>query len=476
MGSMKMKTKRRPAEKMMRALLVAALVFPLMLLPATAFATEDRQDGEITAFAAGDYNAGDIAAINAIISGNGLAWTPASPADGSYVPADWLATWSPASTNKRIIQLDLDNSSLAGALDVSGLIALELLACNNNQLAALDVSGLIALRNLQCNSNQLAELDVSGLSALETLLCVNNRLTRLDVSGIALFTLDCSVNQLAELNVSGSLKVLSCMYNQLAELNVSGLSLLQDFNCSYNQLGALDLTGVTALMNFDGSNQALAPTLAGGAGSYRGAVAMNANTIFGSAALSYSGGTLTSTSNAVAASTFTSDLGTAKSLSGTLSLAYTTLSGDAGLVSVAGQAATAGAGAGTAGAPKTAGVTVSNSTTSITLADIVAATGATAHIYPGSGFSANEDSAIGLNIGTNHIYIKVTAQDGATILYYDVTVTRLPGDAGPAPAAGQAVTAGAPKTGDGNNVALLLTICIASLLCLIASAYARRTR
>ena len=35
------------------------------------------------------YNPGDIAVINAIIDNNGLNWTKANPADGSYVPADW---------------------------------------------------------------------------------------------------------------------------------------------------------------------------------------------------------------------------------------------------------------------------------------------------------------------------------------------------------------------------------------------------
>ncbi len=96
-------------------------------------------------------------------------------------------------------------------------------------------------------------------------------------------------------------------------------------------------------------------------------------------------------------------------------------SNDASLVSVAGQSISA-AGSGTLGAPKTAGITVANSVSAIAEADITAATDASVKLYSDSAFATEE--SVNLNEGGgNHLYIKVTAQDG-TILYYDVTVTR----------------------------------------------------
>ena len=98
------------------------------------------------------YHAGDIAVINDIIANNGLDWTEADPADGSYVPADWssVVVWNTA-TPRRITRLDIVGKNLTGVLDVTGLTSLETLWCFANNLTTLDVSNCTALEELRCS-------------------------------------------------------------------------------------------------------------------------------------------------------------------------------------------------------------------------------------------------------------------------------------------------------------------------------------
>jgi hypothetical protein len=105
------------------------------------------------------------------------------------------------------------------------------------------------------------------------------------------------------------------------------------------------------------------------------------------------------------------------------------VSTDAGLLTVAGQAITAGAEAGTIAAPKTASINVDNGVSSLTDADLTAATGAAAALYADGTF-ATAQSPVNLKVGANNLYVKVTAEDGTTVLYYDVTVTRASGGGG----------------------------------------------
>ncbi|MDR1131870.1 MAG: DUF6273 domain-containing protein, partial [Oscillospiraceae bacterium] len=89
----------------------------------------------------------------------------------------------------------------------------------------------------------------------------------------------------------------------------------------------------------------------------------------------------------------------------------TVLSDNAELVSVAGISVLP-VGTGTAGSPKTAGITVASGQASITAADLVTSdTNAAVTLYPG-GFANAPGVSQALNEGTNEVYIKVTAEDG----------------------------------------------------------------
>ena len=238
----------------MSKLRIMILVIFTCLAPLTAFAQT--------------YNPGDIAVINAIIDNNGLLWTKANPADGSYVPADWTGVvWSSSATDRHIIDLYISSQSpqLFGALDVSGLSNLQDLSCHSNSLSSLNASGLNNLEWIECSGNNLGSINISGLSNLTDFLCYDNNLTSLDLSGLSnlkqlscgynsLTSLDlleltnlrylfCYSNSLSSLDLSKctNLEVLLCSVNNLTSLDLSGLSNLEQLSCGYNNLTSLDL-------------------------------------------------------------------------------------------------------------------------------------------------------------------------------------------------------------------------------------------
>ena len=229
------------------------------LLAVTAYALSDQ--GGTAAGAAGDYNASDVAVINAIIDDNGLGWTLA-PADGSSIPSDWTGVeWSTAATGKRVVELDLYFEGLSGKLDVSGLTDLEYLNCNINGLTALDVSKNTKLKELDIVVNSLSTLDVSKNVNLESLYCASNSLSTLDVSkNVNLEFLDCSYNDLTALDVSKNTKLtdFDCSDNGIASLDVSKNTSLVTLDCSYNTLAMIDVSKNVLIIALDCSNNDLA--------------------------------------------------------------------------------------------------------------------------------------------------------------------------------------------------------------------------
>jgi len=100
------------------------------------------------------------------------------------------------------------------------------------------------------------------------------------------------------------------------------------------------------------------------------------------------------------------------------------LSNNAGLVNIFGQVLTLGNEAGTVGAPITANMAVANNVASIADSNISAATGATVELFSDAAFTTPQ-SPINLTAGASTtVYIRVTAADGVTTLYYAVTIAR----------------------------------------------------
>jgi len=101
------------------------------------------------------------------------------------------------------------------------------------------------------------------------------------------------------------------------------------------------------------------------------------------------------------------------------------LSSDAGLVNIFGQALALGGETGADTDPITANMAVANNVASIALANISAADGnATVALFSGAAFTTPQ-SPINLTAGASTtVYIRVTAADGVTMLYYAVTIAR----------------------------------------------------
>jgi hypothetical protein len=120
-----------------------------------------------------------------------------------------------------------------------------------------------------------------------------------------------------------NLKQLNCNINHLTAINISGLTNLENLNCGENNLTVLDVSALTSLSNFSGSGQSANLTLNVVAnGKYETSIAL-LHPVFGSAAVSYSGGLLTCTDNKVAGTSFNVETGNNDyKLSGTLNFTY----------------------------------------------------------------------------------------------------------------------------------------------------------
>ena len=144
--------------------------------------------------APGTFNVQDIAAINNIITTNGLPW-PLAPEDGSYVPARWGLTtgshvrWTAGDADgldRRIYTKVMSWSTLRGTIDFTGLTYLTRVNVNQNQLTAIDISGLQHLNSIEIGNNRnLSTVHHTGLHPQLAYLSIwNGAFTEFDLSGV----------------------------------------------------------------------------------------------------------------------------------------------------------------------------------------------------------------------------------------------------------------------------------------------------
>ena len=145
----------------------------------------------------------------------------AKTADGTAIAVEGCNEETLASNTETILTATGTTVILKGKiteLDVSGAYG------NKQPLIALNVQGLIYLQTLGCEYNQLTELNVEGCTSLKGLGCGDNKLTNLNLRGLT------------------SLQTLFCGSNQLTSLNVQDLTALQRLYCPGNQLNAQAMT------------------------------------------------------------------------------------------------------------------------------------------------------------------------------------------------------------------------------------------
>ncbi|QSE99254.1 T9SS type A sorting domain-containing protein [Fulvivirga lutea] len=149
--------------------------------------------------------------------------------------------------------------SITDLTGIEAFTALNMLACENNQLTSLNVSQNANLTFLSCGSNQLTSLNVSQNANLTFLSCGSNQLTSLDITqNTALESLDVSFNQFTSLDVSHNtgLTYLRSRNNQLTTLDVSQNTDLIELYCNNNQLTQLNIANGnnTNFVNFYATN------------------------------------------------------------------------------------------------------------------------------------------------------------------------------------------------------------------------------
>lgn len=125
--------------------------------------------------------------------------------------------------SKNVALEEINIEGKVTSLDVSNLVNLKKLFCNEGELTNLNVKGATNLEVLSCYGNKLESIDVTTNTKLKFLLVMRNNLKEIDVTkNINLDTFGCFENNLIELDVRNSPKLfsLNCSNNELEYLNI----------------------------------------------------------------------------------------------------------------------------------------------------------------------------------------------------------------------------------------------------------------
>ncbi|MBP5654529.1 MAG: S-layer homology domain-containing protein [Clostridiales bacterium] len=145
---------------------------------------------------------------------------------------------------------DPNKFSKITSLDLSNIVMLKYLECNNNDISELDLSSCKNLEHIDCSACNLEKLNVTGLDKLKTFEATGNKLTNIDLStNTALTELDLQYNELtdAKFGESPDLERIFIYHNKLKSMDVSKVSGLQQLYVYNNQLESLDLSKNTKI-------------------------------------------------------------------------------------------------------------------------------------------------------------------------------------------------------------------------------------
>jgi hypothetical protein len=223
---------------------------------------DSNGDGEIQVSEAlavtGGLNSGSIRASNAgIADATGLE---------AFINATYLDVRNNSLTSLGISALTqlksvkCEGNSGITALDVTSLVNLEFLTCQDDSISTLDVSQNLVLEYLTCSNTQISSLDVTNNSLLETLYAASLSLTSIDLSqNTALRVANVTYNQLTSLDVSQNvaLQQLRCNDNQLTSMDVSQNPSLTLLEVTRNMIDSLDLSSNVNLTTFGAYSNAL---------------------------------------------------------------------------------------------------------------------------------------------------------------------------------------------------------------------------
>lgn len=152
------------------------------------------------------------------------------------------------------------DGNLCTAFSINNKPFLTDIRCSRNQITSLTLSNLPALKNLYCDRNLISALSLSGFLSLQYLICQKNQLTSLTVSNLpSLKQLICQENQLTSLSFVNfpSLEMLLCDVNPLTSFTVNNLPLVWELGCGGSNLTSLNLPNLPSLKYFSCSSSQL---------------------------------------------------------------------------------------------------------------------------------------------------------------------------------------------------------------------------
>lgn len=144
-------------------------------------------------------------------------------------------------------------------LDVTGLSGLSELSAAGNALTSIDLSGLTSVEDIYLGENQLNSIDISPCSSLETLQVAENNLSDIDLSHNPTLTgVYLQDNEITSINLSNNpnIRWLNMGNNKLSEIDVTN----QKFSIlilNNNNLSSIDLSSQTNLSSLDLSDNKL---------------------------------------------------------------------------------------------------------------------------------------------------------------------------------------------------------------------------
>ena len=107
-----------------------------------------------------------------------------------------------------VTYINISNNNIDFKLDLTNLIKLEELYCNNTEISELDVTNNINLKQLCCYGTKISELDITNNTKLIELNCGDTNITELDLTkNTELETLNCQNTNIIELNLGNNINL-----------------------------------------------------------------------------------------------------------------------------------------------------------------------------------------------------------------------------------------------------------------------------
>jgi len=153
-----------------------------------------------------------------------------------------------------VTYLNVSNKNISDLSGIDDFVGLTSFFCDNNQLTYLNVSPLLNMQYLTCNNNAIDSLILTNgllVPILYELQCKNNNLTTLNLNNLSsLNDLECDNNMITSLDLSTNTNIndVSATYNNLINIDLSNCSNLEILRLDFNDFSNIDVSNCTNLL------------------------------------------------------------------------------------------------------------------------------------------------------------------------------------------------------------------------------------